>query len=273
MSFSAFRNSSQMFNRGHASMLRQRLYDERDYQDFRPPTLHNPALALLQQSYPSSVCMIQRPLCGLFEPTIGNNYQQPFNGCGGSNNNFYGPAGGWQQIGYLLPAHSEGFGHNNTCTCRFNNGAARRQTTWQRPSRFQSHPIQQTTHEAGCPFNADHQNDGECRNRQCGTRRYHLYMRIDPDRLGQQCLYTSARRGDHRNNNCRYLQFGISEEGVFNSAIIILTNDYIAEGRNFSQRFGTRCIEDGDVIFVPGEQGRRFRVTLYDDRIFDGYCS
>jgi hypothetical protein len=309
--------------------LRRRLADQRQYDAIAAPTLcgTDAALALLQQSYPSSVCLISRPLCGLYEPALGGCPQRygnvPFSvdgagfggSCGGGggscafNYNYYGRggAGGWQQIGYLLPLHVDGRvggggrgqGSGRRCTCshgRNNNAAAAaaaRQGGWQtssgrvtpsqsrrnlqRPSQFGSafdasepYDSYNNAHEPGCPLFAD----DDYQNREYGARRYHLYVRVNPDRLGQQCVYTSARRGDHRYNNCRYLQFGVSEEGVQDSAILLLTSDYFVDNRGSNRAFNraARCVEDGDVLFLPSEGRRKFRVNLYDDRVYDGNC-
>lgn len=324
MSFLAFNPGARRLGfrgiarRGH---LRERIRDEREFAAIGAPSVcgggNNNTLDWLRESFHSNcggggVCLIERPLCNLVEPSLGGwperygNATVPF--AAGNRNvygfastlppvayNYYGRggAGGWQQIGYLLPLHvaptrrRSGAAYRCTCTA----SQRRQQSHMQRyaaptrgirqPSRFQSsgaleepYDSYNTAHEPGCPLAVDDDERG-CQNRQCGVRRYHLYVRIDPDRLGQQCLYTSARRGDHRYNNCRYLQFGVSEEGVHDSAIIILTRDFIIDGSN-SQRLvstgASRCIEDGDVLFVPGEGNRKFRVTLYDDRIYDGYC-
>jgi len=261
--------------------------------------------------------MIQRPLCNAVQPALGGyphlygNYPETFGpGTYGGRGyhygadhgasvgyNYYGRggAGGWQQIGYLLPLHVAPQRGRRTrqCTCsaQFKTGrhtkASRRRkgrssyAALRTPSQFQSvsgHDYHEPfdnykgVHDASCPLSAPPSD--QCSNRQCGPRRYHLYVRVDPDRLGQQCLYTSRRHGDHRYNNCRYLQFGVSEEGVHDSAILILTSDFIVDGshQRLVSTAASKCIENGDVLFVPGEGNRKFSVSLYDDRIYDGNC-
>lgn len=335
MSFGAFcqnRNgANRIYNRNYArcGSLRQRLYDEREFAQVSAPTTCGFGTQALFDSYPSSVCMINRPLCGLVEPALGGypqlygNYPETFgpgdyggrghhygrHGGGVLNSglavgyNYYGRggAGGWQQIGYLLPLHveparnSRGVGHRQcTCSARFKmHGRQSRQRQrrgsrigrqgLRQPSQFQSgadyghdalepYDAYKGVHEEGCALYA--QSHNECNNRQCGVRRYHLYVRVDPDRLGQQCLYTSSRRGDHRYNNCRYLQFGVSEEGLHDSAIMILSRDFIIDGshQRLASSHASKCLEDGDITFVPGERNKKFRVNLYDDRIYDGNC-
>jgi hypothetical protein len=303
MSFLPFRSdyvpgSGQLSAVQRVTALRRRLADQQQFADVQAPTLcgTDSALSLLQQSYPSSVCMISRPLCGLYEPALGGCPQRygnvPYSACGAGSgsscgNNYYGRggAGGWQQIGYLLPLrggdgkhghHGRGDGQ---CTCRhrrqgrFTPSAARRNL--RQPSQFGSGQ-DNFVHEPGCALYNDNDNGNGSdyyTNREYGARRYHLYVRVNPDRLGQQCLYTSARRGDHRYNNCRYLQFGVSEEGVHDSAILLITSDYFADqGSNRVFNRASRCIEDGDILFVPSEGHHKFRVNLYDSQIYDGNC-
>jgi len=273
-------------------------------------------------------CAIARPLCDLLDPALGG-YPQLYGNtpetfgpgdhggrgshygragcasgsCGGDGvgYNYYGRggAGGWQQVGYMLPLHIDparqhGRGARR-CTCamlrRQRRPSNRPTSNWGRgglrqPSQFSGggggvhEPYDDYNdggHEPNCPLSAHYdQTTADGHDHPRHVRRYHLYVRIDPDRLGQRCLYTSARRGDHRYNNCRYLQFGVSQEGVHDSAIMILSRDFLIGGRSNNAQFAstgaTRCIEDGDVLFVPGERNQKFRVHLYDDRIYDGNC-
>lgn len=292
MSFASFcRNENFSLlqpSRNRCSSLRSNVGNARQYQSLAPPQVCGFAGQLLHKSYPSSVCMIRRPLCGTAEPVIQTHYDylQHANSLHSHFGYDHGPRShrfGWQKIGYLLPLYVEENRSQKRCTCkRIRRNAARnynmRNMNRNRASQFgfngnYSAPQDDyEEHAAHCPLSSRH--EPECTNRNCGARRYHLYVRVDPDRLGQQCFYTSRRRGDHRYNNCRYLQFGVSEEGLHNSTIMILSPDFLVSGRQngLVSRHSSRCLEDGDVVFVPSERNKKFTVHLYDDGIYDGSC-
>ncbi len=271
MSFSAFYR-----NRFPRNDLRQRLYEEREFALLGAPRCGGGGCGN------DTVCMISRPLC--------DDYDFGFSGCVGygggrcTDRGFGRGSGGWQRIGYLLPlyveprapkvcncskGHRGGHGHSNTPTW-----SRQRFPLVRQPSQFSGNHVApydsyDNDHDSNCALFA---NDEDCQNRQCGVRRYHLYVRVDPERLGQQCFRTSCRRGDNRYNNCKYLQFGVAEEGLHDSAIMIINSDFIADGVNHRFNHASRCIENGDVLFIPGERNRKFRVHLYDDQIYDGNC-
>lgn len=260
MTFSAFHRQNWDARRYD---LRQRLFEEREFALLGAPRCGGS----------DSVCMISRPLCDRYEPAYDFSWTDRSIGRG---------SGGWQRIGYLLPLYVEPPAHR-ACNCsrRHKNNTPK----WSRqkfanlrqPSQFSTESQQNAPydcydndHDANCALFA---NVEECQNRQCGVRRYHLYVRVDPERLGQQCFRTSCRRGDNRYNNCRYLQFGVAEEGLHDSAIMIVNSDYILGNSSNRLTHAKRCIEDGDVMFIPGERNRKFRVHLYDDQVFDNTCN
>lgn len=229
---------------------------------------------ILHESYPSSVCMIRRRPCfedRCEELVVGQStpYWREERRQHWQND--------WQKIGYLLPLYANAAPSGTKCTC--NRLHYRRQNHYRQSSRSsqfgQARAAPQHEygeHEPHCPLAANH---STCTNRNCGARRYHLYVRTDPDRVGQRCVQTGWRGADHRRNNCRYLQFGVAEEGLHHSAIMILTSDYVVGSHpssNFVSRNANQCLENGDVVFVPSEQEKKFVVHLYDDSVYDGHC-
>lgn len=269
--------------------LRSRLYENREFSLLRAPQCH------LYDSFSSrprrwscddahrlpcnddSVCMIRRPLCDNFDGSYRENF---------TDRGFGRGTGGWQRIGYLLPLYVERPQRFCNCSRRRKNTYSTA-TNWSKrqfplvrqPSQFAENcnahaPYDNfdNDHDPHCALFANAQDDEHCQNRQCGVRRYHFYVRVDPERVGQQCFRTSSRCGDHRYNNCRYLQFGVAEEGLHDSAIMIINSDYVLGGASNRLTRSTRCIENGDVIFVPGEQNKKFKVFLYDEQVYDGNC-
>lgn len=262
MSFSAFRHNRRID-------LRQRLFEEREFSLLGAPRCGS-------FCGDDTVCMISRPLCDQYEPNFGFGNQ-----C--SDRSFGRGSGGWQRIGYLLPLYVEPPARRScNCSKRRHQHTSSATPVWSKrqfplvrqPSQFsteQHAPYDsfENDHDSNCALFA---NPDDCQNRQCGVRRYHLYVRVDPERLGQQCFRTSCRRGDNRYNNCRYLQFGVAEEGLHDSTIMIINSDYLVDSASNRLTRAARCIENGDVLFVPGEQNRKFRVHLYDEQVFDGNC-
>lgn len=195
MSFSAFRHNRRLD-------LRQRLYEEREFSSLGAPRCD-------RFCGDDTVCMIRRPLCDRYDPFLAN-YGDPF-----IDRTFGRGSSGWQRIGYLLPLYVEP-PVRRSCNCsrrRNNHGAAngwskRQFPLVRQPSQFsnaQHAPYDDcydNDHDSNCALFADPE---DCQNRQCGVRRYNLFVRVDPERLGQQCFRTSCRGGDNRYNNCRYL--------------------------------------------------------------------
>ena len=255
--------------------LRQRLYENKEFSLLRAPQCdpYDSFCTRRPLCSDDSVCMIRRPLCDDFHSLTANYHH--------SDRGFGRGSGGWQRIGYLLPLYVERPQRSCNCARRHKNShlttnswSKRQFPLLRQPSQFAAN-----SHAPYDDFDNDHEphcalfsNVDDCQNRQCGVRRYHLYVRVDPERLGQQCFRTSYRCGDHRYNNCRYLQFGVAEEGLHDSAIMIINSDYVLGSASNRLTRTARCIENGDVIFVPGEQNRKFKVHLYDEQVYDGNC-
>lgn len=252
--------------------LRQRLFEEREFS-----LLGAPRCDRLYGN--DTFCAIRRPLCDRYDPFLAN-YGDPF-----IDRTYGRGSGGWQRIGYLLPLYVEA-PLRRSCNCsrrrHHNSTSSPSGQTWSKrqfplvrqPSQFSSeqhapYDCFDNDHDPECALFA---NPDNCQNRQCGVRRYNLYVRVDPERLGQQCFRTSCHRNDNRYNNCRYLQFGVAEEGHHDSTIMLINSDYLVDSPSNRLTRAARCIENGDVLFVPGERNRKFRVHLYDEQIYDGNC-